>query len=529
MMSFYITTPLFYVNDLPHIGSAYPTIVSDFLAGHMLQRGEQVTFLTGTDEHGQKIEKAANAAGKTPIEHCDFIANEFKKLWQILEINYDYFVRTSNKEHYQFVTEFFQRVEANGDIYKGQYKGLYCSHCEDFWLEKDLEGDEGKFCPIHKKPVEEYAQENYFFALTKYQDKLEKYIQDNPDFIAPEYRKNEVLGWIKDGLRDFPISRANLDWGIPIKGSDQVVYVWFDALLGYISGLGADKSKCWNANGNNSDLRGESNEETKIVHIIGKDILRFHAVYWPAMLMSAGYQLPSKVFGHGFLTKDGMKMGKTLGNVIDPIALTEKYGAEAVRFYFLREIVFGRDGDYTDIGFVERLNSDLANNLGNLLSRVLKLINKYNDGVIPDLRVDLDASNLHSSFLKHIDDINPYFALEDLFKMLDSVNVRINEVEPWRILKNDPNNKEALTSLVTALEACKLAAIYLAPACPRLSKQIFINMGIYKEADLQDLSRNELVQNYLSFKHLDMCLAGLKVLENPQGIFQRLDKETAVV
>lgn len=511
-MTYYITTPLFYVNDLPHIGSAYPTIACDFFAGHMLQRGEEVAFLTGTDEHGQKIEKAAKEANKTPIEHCDYIADEFQKLWQILGIDYDYFIRTSNQEHYKFVTEFFKKVEANGDIYKGKYTGLYCSHCEDFWLEKDLLKDGKKLlCPTHKKPVEEYQQENYFFALTKYQDRLEKYINDNPDFISPDYRKNEVMGWIKDGLRDFPISRANLDWGIPIEGSDQVTYVWFDALLGYISGLGTDKEKYWN-------------QDSKVVHIIGKDILRFHAVYWPAMLMSAGYPLPYRVFGHGFLTKDGMKMGKTLGNIIDPVALSEKYGAEALRFYLLRDIVFGRDGDYTDEGFIERLNSDLANNLGNLLNRALKLINKYNDGIIPELTSDQNFDSLHQQFLEEINNLNPYFALEAVFKMLDAVNVEINVVEPWRALKTEPDNKAALLSLIDALNACKTAAIYLAPLMPQLSKQIFINLGIYQASDLEKLERQDLLQNYLGFDQINKSIAGIKVLEEPTAIFQRLEK-----
>ncbi|MDD9898391.1 MAG: methionine--tRNA ligase [Candidatus Melainabacteria bacterium] len=510
-MTYYITTPLFYVNDLPHIGSAYPTIACDFFAGHMMQRGEDVKFLTGTDEHGQKIEKSAKAAGKSPQEHCDYIAEEFKKLWQILDINYDYFVRTSSKDHYQFVTEFFEKVKANGDIYKGEYKGLYCTHCEDFWLEKDLveEGDE-QLCPTHRKPVEEYSQENYFFALSKYQDKLEKYIEDNPDFISPDYRKNEVMGWIKDGLRDFPISRANLDWGIPIKDSEQVIYVWFDALLGYISGLGADRESYWK-------------QDSKIVHIIGKDILRFHAVYWPAILMSAGYPLPAKVFGHGFLTKDGMKMGKTLGNIIDPVALTESYGAEAVRFYFLREMVFGRDGDYTDAGFIERLNSDLANNLGNLLNRALKLINKYCDGVVPEIKV-ASHDALHQSFVNHLDELNPYFALEEVFKMLDATNARINGVEPWRALKTEPDNQEALTSLVEALEACKQAAVYLAPIMPQLSKEIFINLGLYSKEQITELDRRSLLSKFFDLSQKDRVLAGTKVAEKPEPIFARLQR-----
>jgi methionyl-tRNA synthetase len=508
---YYITTPLFYVNDLPHIGSAYPTIVADFLAEHMRQRGQDVAFLTGTDEHGQKIEKAAETNNKSPQEHCDYIAEEFKKLWQILDIKNDYFIRTSENKHKKFVTEFFEKVRSNGDIYKGEYQGLYCVSCEDFWLEKDLEENDKqeKICPTHKKPVENYSQQNYFFALSKYQEKLEKYIEANPDIICPDYRRNEVLGWLKEGLRDFPISRCNLKWGIPIPGDTegQVIYVWFDALLGYLSGLDEKRNKYF--------------ADNSVVHIIGKDILRFHAVYWPAMLMSAGMPLPKKVFGHGFLTKDGMKMGKTLGNIIDPIALTERFGAEALKFYFLREIVFGRDGDYTDASFITRLNTDLANNLGNLLNRSLKLINKYCDNTIPaneiDPRMQEALKNLQSNFLKNIDEINPHSAFEELFKTLDLANMIINEIEPWRALKKEdlsPEDKDkALSSLTTAVKACYQAAFYLAAAMPKLSKKIFDNLNL--EADF-------------AFKNINKNLSGLKISENPEGIFQRIELANAV-
>lgn len=517
-MTYYITTPLFYVNDLPHIGSAYPTIATDFFAGHMLQRGEEVAFLTGTDEHGQKIEKAAAANHKSPQEHCDFIAEEFNKLWKILDINYDYFVRTSAPAHRDYVTEFFQKVRSNGDIYKGQYTGLYCTHCEDFWLEKDLIEESKTFlCPTHKKAVEEYSQENYFFALSKYQDKLQKHIDDNPDFISPDYRKNEVLGWLKDGLRDFPISRANLSWGIPVPGDTegQVVYVWFDALLGYLSGLGSEKDKFW--------------QTDSVIHIIGKDILRFHAVYWPAMLMSAGLALPKKVFGHGFLTKDGMKMGKTLGNIIDPIALTEEFGAEALKFYFLREIMFGKDGDYTDESFIQRLNSDLANNLGNLLNRSLKLINKYFDSKIPNATIDpqikQNFSNLELNFRKHIDDLNPYAALEELFKTLDSVNVLINDVAPWKILKDESASEEAksqaASSLTSSVYACRQAAIYLSPIMPNIATQIFTNIGIA----VTNEARDKLLSETFNLSKLQEPIAGLTVLAEPLVIFNRLEKK----
>jgi len=521
-MTYYITTPLFYVNDLPHIGSAYPTIVCDFIASHMLQRGEQVAFLTGTDEHGQKIEKAAEDNGKTLQEHCDYISGEFKNLWKILDINFDYFIRTSDPVHKQFVQDFFKRVQANGDIYEGEYKGLYCVSCEDFWLEKDLETQSQNVfhCPTHKRPVEQYSQKNYFFKLSKYQDHLEKYFQENPDFVSPEYRKNEVMGWIKEGLRDFPISRTNLSWGIPVPGDTdgQIIYVWFDALLGYLSGLGADLDKFW-----------QSDDSCKITHVIGKDILRFHAVYWPAMLISAGFPLPKKVFGHGFLTKDGTKMGKTLGNIIDPIALAESFGAESVRYYFLREIVFGRDGDYTDESFITRLNTDLANNLGNLLSRSLKLINKYFNGVIPDVSLDPNIQelfeNLVVNFQKNIDDINPFFGFEELFKNLDQVNVMINEVEPWRILKAaDPGSPEwerAACSLASSAYACYYSAFLLAPAMPKFALRILHNLGFSTN---DTLDKRKLMQEVFALKALSVnVLKNHKIAENVEPVFSRLE------
>lgn len=487
-MAYYITTPLYYVNDLPHIGSAYPTMACDFFAGHMRQRGEDVCFLTGLDEHGQKIEKAAAANNKSPKEHCDFIAGEFQKLWQILEIDYDIMRRTSEDAHKNFVTEFFEKVRANGDIYKANYEGLYCVSCEDFKLEKDLEEIDGELCcPTHKQKVDNYSQENYFFKLSRYTDILREHIEKNPDFIYPENRKNEVLGWIKEGLRDFPISRQNIEWGIPVPGDDsgQKIYVWFDALLGYLSGLEDEgRAKFW--------------QDGTIHHVIGKDILRFHAVYWPAMLLSAGYALPKKVFGHGFLTKDGMKMGKTLGNIIDPIDLAERYGADALRFYFMREFIFGRDGDFTEKTFIERLNADLANNLGNLLNRSLKLVGKYYDNKVPLVEINEEIlqrlAALETSFTKSMDEMNPHQALTDLFKTLDAVNVLVNDTAPWKLLKEGPS-QGAASCLVTAVEACRRAAILLAPLCPQLSKKIFQQLGLLAADDSRKL-RELLVTDF---------------------------------
>lgn len=501
-MSLYITTPLFYVNDLPHIGSAYPTIVCDFIAGHMRQRRIDVAFLTGTDEHGQKIEEAAKQNNKNPQEHCDYITGEFQKLWNLLEIKNDFFVRTSSNEHKEFVTKFFDKVFESGDIYQGEYQGLYCVSCEDFWLAKDLENSE--LCPLHKKPVTNYSQKNYFFALSKYETRLKQYIKDHPNFISPESRQNEVLSFIEEGLKDFPISRCGLNWGIPIPQDTegQKIYVWFDALLGYISGLKDKESQYWQA--------------SSILHVIGKDILRFHAIYWPAILMSAGMPLPKMVFGHGFLTKDGMKMGKTLGNIINPIDLVNDFGPEAVKFYFLREIIFGRDGDFTQAGFVSRLNIDLANNLGNLLSRSLSLVKKYHNNRIPEIDIDprmSDALNILSkNFFAYLDKLETHSALDLLFKTLDLANMIINEIEPWRVLKNPESStestKQANISLITALETCLHAAFYLYPAMPQLAKKILLNLNI--DSDFY-------------FNQIPQSLSGHQINEEFQMIFQRID------
>lgn len=534
-MAFYITTPLYYVNDLPHIGSAYPTMVTDFIAGHMMQRGEQVAFLTGTDEHGQKIEKAAAANGKTPQEHCDFIASEFKSLWDKLEISFDYFRRTSDDDHKNFVRDFYTKVEAKGDIYKGKYFGKYCVSCEDFKLEKDCEEVDGELhCPIHKQPLEDYEQENYFFKLSAYQEPLMKYIEENPDFISPEYRKNEVLGWIKEGLKDFPISRVGLEWGIDIPGDNdgQKIYVWFDALLGYLSGLGSDVDKSWE-------------EGSTMINIIGKDILRFHAVYWPAMLMSAGYPLPSKVFGHGFLTKDGMKMGKTLGNTIDPVDLADRFGADAVRFHFIKEMIFGRDGDFTESSMVEGLNADLANNLGNLLNRSCNLIKKYFDFKIPDAPVDAEIAKIFTeleiNFKNNVDAIKPSDALSELFLALNKVNAYINEVAPWKLLKvpkdqpdakpSEENVALAASSLVSSIYACRSAAFLLAPIAPGLAKKILVQLGEANANELDVLDRRALMSGPFAFENYSKSLEGSKdrrINSEIKPIFERLEVAVAV-
>jgi len=471
--TFYITSPLYYVNDVPHIGSAYTTIACDAVARYKRLRGFDVCFLTGTDEHGQKIFKAANEKGMTPQAHCDFIALKFQELWELLDIKYDKFSRTTSKNHEVIVQEFFNRVYKNGDIYEANYEGLYCEPCEDFKAVKDLL--EGNICPVHKTKVQEYKEKNYFFALSKFQDRLSDYFDKNPDFIQPSYRKNEVLGWVKEGLKDFPISRQSVKWGIPLPvDTSQTIYVWFDALIGYLSPLL-----------NDGDLVNLENAMKKYwpssVHVIGKDILRFHAVYWPCMLMSAGYPLPKKVFGHGFLTKDGEKMGKSTGNIIDPYELINEFGTDAVRFYFLKEVAFGKDGDFSRETFINRINSDLANNLGNLLNRSLNLVNKNFNGEIENTNSDLLSLKIKleetiKSYEKHIENLDLKDALDVVWQLVDATNKAFNDNAPWKMIKAG-NLNDAKSCLYETLEILRNISILINPFIPSTSIKMYEQLG----------------------------------------------------
>ncbi len=471
---FYITSPLYYVNDVPHIGSAYTTIACDCMARYKRLQGYDVCFLTGVDEHGQKIFKSAREQNVSPQEHCDKITLKFQELWKLLNIEYDRFSRTTSKPHELIVQDFFNLVFKNKDIYEADYEGLYCEACEDFKLEKDL--TEEKHCPIHKLKVQEYKEKNYFFALSKYETKLKEYLDKNPDFIQPSYRRNEVLGWIKEGLKDFPISRQSVSWGIPIPNDPkQTIYVWFDALLGYLSGLLTEGEKP-------NLSTATKNYWPCSVHVIGKDILRFHAVYWPCMLMSAGLPLPKKVFGHGFLTKDGEKMGKTTGNIIDPYELINEFGTDAVRFYFLREISFGKDGDFSRESFLSRINSDLANNLGNLLNRSLNLVNKNFNGKV-DLPKSEDFLGLKEKTIKtiedfknHMDNLSLKEALDEVWHLVDSTNKAFNDKAPWKLLKNNEFEK-AQCCLYETLEILRNISILVNPFIPETSLKIYNQIG----------------------------------------------------
>jgi methionyl-tRNA synthetase len=367
--TFYVTTPIYYVNDVPHIGHAYTTLAADVLARYKRMKGFEVFFLTGTDEHGQKVEKAANMAGETPLELADRVVKRFQALWEKLNISYSDFIRTTQERHKKGVSHLFTDVMAKGDIYLGEYEDWYCTPCETFWTETQLIDFK---CPDCNRPTEKLKEESFFFRMSKYQEALLAHIEANPEFIQPKSRRNEILSFVREGLRDLSISRTTFQWGIPVPGNDShVVYVWFDALANYITALGYPETEgklreFWPAD----------------VQLIGKDILRFHAVYWPTFLLSAGLPLPKKVFAHGWWTVEGQKMSKSLQNVIEPNMLIDKYGVDAIRYFLLREVPFGLDGDFSHSALIHRINSDLANDLGNLLNRSTAMIQKYFGGVV---------------------------------------------------------------------------------------------------------------------------------------------------
>lgn len=475
---FALTTPLYYVNGVPHIGSAYTTIVADAIARFQRLQGKSVLLITGVDEHGQKIQRTAEEKGLDPQTFCDGIVPSFTSLWDKLNIQYDRFSRTNSPRHQPIVKEFFQRVWEQGDIYLDQQQGWYCVSCEEFKEKRDLLED--GCCPLHpNKQAEWRDEENYFFKLSKYQQQLETLYQENPEFIQPETRRNEVLSFVSQGLKDFSISRVNLDWGFPIPTDPKhTIYVWFDALLGYITPLLEPEQE--------PTLENALSQWWPIdLHLIGKDILRFHTVYWPAMLMSAGLPLPKKVFGHGFLTKDGRKMGKTMGNTIDPVALVEQYSADAVRYYFLKEIDLGKDGDFNETRFINVLNADLANDLGNLLNRTLGMLNKYCQGNGPQLTaVDLPAENPLKQIGSGLGDlvINAYEnlkfsqACEEIFTLVRASNKYVDDSAPWTLFKKG-EEKEVQRVLYAVLESVRLSAYLLSPIIPNLSSDIYQQLG----------------------------------------------------
>ncbi|KAM1019974.1 hypothetical protein ACFX13_042027 [Malus domestica] len=514
---FVLTTPLYYVNAPPHLGSAYTTIAADAIARFQRLLGKKVIFVTGTDEHGEKIAAAAATNASTPAQHCDLISQSYISLWKQLDISYDKFIRTTDPKHEAIVKEFYSRVLANGDIYRADYEGLYCVNCEEYKDEKELL--ENNCCPTHLKPCVARKEDNYFFALSKYQKSLEETLATNPNFVQPSFRLNEVQGWVKNGLRDFSISRALVDWGIPVPNdSKQTIYVWFDALLGYISALSEDTEQ--------PDLeRAISSGWPASLHLIGKDILRFHAVYWPAMLMSAGLGLPKMVFGHGFLTKDGMKMGKSLGNTIEPNDLVQKFGSDAVRYFFLREVEFGNDGDYSEERFINIVNAHLANSIGNLLNRTLGLLKKNCQSTLPvDSSIAVEGTTFKDTVEKsvekarvHYGDLSLSSACEAVLEISHTGNLYMDERAPWSLFKQGGAASEAAAKdLVIILEAMRIIAIALSPVAPSLSWRIYGQLGYSKD-------------QFDAATWSDTKWGGLKsgqVMEQPKPIFTRIENPT---
>ncbi|MGF1538615.1 MAG: methionine--tRNA ligase [Elainellaceae cyanobacterium] len=517
--SFAVTTPLYYVNNVPHMGSAYTTIAADVAARFHRLMGQPVLMITGTDEHGQKIERTALQSGRSPQEHCDLIAQSFVSLWQQLNIQYDRFSRTTAPRHEAIVREFFDRVQKSDDIYLGQQQGHYCVACEEFKEERDLL--ENQHCVLHPNlKVEWRDEQNYFFRLSRYQQKLEAFYQERPDFIQPSIRRNEVLSFVDRGLQDFSISRVNLDWGFPVPGdSKHTLYVWFDALLGYVTAL--------------LDPEDEPTLDNALkrwwpinLHLIGKDILRFHAVYWPAMLMSAGLPLPGRVFGHGFLTKDGQKMSKSLGNVLDPVRLTEQYGSDAVRYFFMKEIELGRDGDFSEERFINILNADLANDLGNLLNRTLKMAYKYCDRRVPNVAPNAISEDdaLKSKGAAIAAEVGQTFerlafseGCEAVLSLVRASNKYLDDQAPWSLYKQGQQTQVEQV-LYSVLETVRVAAYLLAPIIPNLSNQIYGQLGF--DADFNQIS---VYKNVLEGHGQWGVLPANQSLGEAVPIFQKLD------
>jgi methionyl-tRNA synthetase len=469
-VGYYVTTPIYYVNAEPHLGHAYSTIAADIFARHMRQRGEEVFFQTGTDEHGEPTVRAAEEQGITPQELVDRNAPRFQELMPKINVSNDFFIRTTDPQHIAKSQEIVQRVHDNGFAYEGTYEGWYCPRCADFKTESEIA--EGNTCPIHGIPLEREKEENWFFALSAFQEKLERLYEERPDFVVPDFRRNEAVSFIKQGLQDVSLSRPKLKWGVPLPWDhEQVIYVWWEALLNYVTGPsyareGEDLTeKFWPA-----DLQ-----------VMAKDILKFHAVYWPAFLMAADYELPRRLVIHGFLLMEGQKMSKSLGNVLDPFEVIERFGADPLRFYCFREVSFGQDGSVSAAGFETRYETELANEYGNLASRTLAMIDSYRDGVVPSATVDPALEADFAGLLDHvkglIDETELTQALEAVWQRVRRLNQYVEESRPWDLAKDEGESERLDTVLYNLAEGLRATTLLLFAYMPETAGRLLDALG----------------------------------------------------